>query len=228
MPSDRDKRHQKAVALARRYAAELSEVDRFRLHAWAQELLDIRNSSASVFAKARAALGATARHRIARTVVVQLARRARELGLSSRRQLWDERGWAARLGLVGGSIAAVAYAGQGAGIAALGSAVGVPLWLVVGAGGTFLGTLVDELASPARGDARAVIGARVVIVPNKRLLPSHRSRVATRTGAAHSPKRTHGGGTRKRRPASSSRSRSPARRTVRNSTKRRRRGRPTT
>lgn len=220
MASDRDTKHQRALALARRYAADLSEPDRFHLHAWAQELLDIRNSSASVFEKARAALRATARHGIARTVVVQLARRARELGISSRRQLWDERGWAARLGLLGGSIAGVAYAGQGAGIAALGGAVGVPLWLVVGAGGTFLGTLVDALAPTARG---AVIDARVIAVANKRSLPSGSSRGRSRTSAKRSPKRRPGAASRKRRLPSSTEPRS-AKGAVRGSVKRRRRG----
>lgn len=227
MATDRDTKHQRALALARRYAADLSEPDRFHLHAWAQELLDVRNSSASVLEKAQAGLRATARHGIARTAVVQLARRARELGISSRRQLWEERGWAARLGLLGGSIAGVAFAGQGAGIAALGGAVGVPLWLVAGAGGTFLGTLVDALAPTARSDSRAAIDARVIVVRTKRSLPSDSVGVPTRTTAGRSPKRALGVAPGKRQPAPSSKSRS-AKGAVRGSVKRRRRGHQTT
>lgn len=36
------------------------------------------------------------------------------------------------------------FSGQGAGIAALGGAIGVPLWVVFGAGGAFVGVFIDE------------------------------------------------------------------------------------
>jgi len=40
---------------------------------------------------------------------------------------------------------ALAGGGAGAGIAALGTAAGVPLWIVFGAGGAFAGMLADEI-----------------------------------------------------------------------------------
>ena len=37
------------------------------------------------------------------------------------------------------------FGGQGAGIAALGAAIGVPLWVVFGAGAAFAGVLYEEI-----------------------------------------------------------------------------------
>ena len=58
---------------------------------------------------------------------------------------WDNRGLAARLALGGAIVGVVFFGGQGAGIAALGTAIGVPLWVVFGAGSAFLGVLYDEI-----------------------------------------------------------------------------------
>jgi hypothetical protein len=51
------------------------------------------------------------------------------------------------LGAVVATVATVG--GAGAGIAALGGAIGVPLWVLFGAGAAFAGAIVDEVA--ARG-----------------------------------------------------------------------------
>lgn len=58
---------------------------------------------------------------------------------------WDERSWMARLGLPGILIGAVVFGGEGAGIAAFGGAIGVPLWIVLGGGGAFAGRLLEEI-----------------------------------------------------------------------------------
>lgn len=60
--------------------------------------------------------------------------------------MWDERGTKGRLSLIGVGIGATVFGGHGAGIAALGTAIGVPLWVVLGAGGAFTGMLVEELS----------------------------------------------------------------------------------
>ena len=49
------------------------------------------------------------------------------------------------MGALVGTVATVGNAG--AGIAALDGAIGVPLWLIGAAGGTFLGSLIDGLVS---------------------------------------------------------------------------------
>jgi hypothetical protein len=67
---------------------------------------------------------------------------------------WKDRSWAARIGLSAAALASILTAGQGAGIALLGTAVGVPLWIVFGAGGTFAGALIDEVARSRTGVER--------------------------------------------------------------------------
>ena len=58
---------------------------------------------------------------------------------------WEDRGFVARAGIVSAVVAAVLFGSQGAGIAALGTAIGVPLWVVFGAGGAFVAALYKEL-----------------------------------------------------------------------------------
>ncbi len=58
---------------------------------------------------------------------------------------WDDRGVVARAGIVSAVVAAVLFGSQGAGIAALGTAIGVPLWVVFGAGGAFIAAMYKEL-----------------------------------------------------------------------------------
>lgn len=64
---------------------------------------------------------------------------------SKTKHYWKNASWSERLGIIGGS-GALAIAGfGGAGIAALGGAVGLPLFLVTAAGGTLIGTIIDKL-----------------------------------------------------------------------------------
>jgi len=68
---------------------------------------------------------------------------------------WKDRSWPARIGVSAAAIASILTAGQGAGIALLGTAVGVPLWIVFGAGGAFAGELLDEIARARAGAEQA-------------------------------------------------------------------------
>ena len=58
---------------------------------------------------------------------------------------WKHATWAEKLGIIGGG-GALALAGfGGAGVAALGGAIGLPLFLLTAAGGTLIGTIIDRL-----------------------------------------------------------------------------------
>ena len=46
---------------------------------------------------------------------------------------------------MGAAVTALTLSGQGAGIAALGGAIGVPLFVVFGAGGALAGVIIDEV-----------------------------------------------------------------------------------
>ena len=66
--------------------------------------------------------------------------------LNYSKSYWKKANWAQRIGIIGlTSGLIVAGASGGAGIAALGGAIGLPLFLVTTAGGTFIGTIIDSL-----------------------------------------------------------------------------------
>jgi hypothetical protein len=68
---------------------------------------------------------------------------------------WKDRSWPARIGLSAAALASILTAGQGTGIALLGTAVGVPLWIVFGSGGAFAGDLLDEIDRARTGAGSA-------------------------------------------------------------------------
>jgi len=89
---------------------------------------------------------------------IDLTADARVLGVLTKgsgrllaKHAWKDRSWPARIGVSAAAIASILTAGQGAGIALLGTAVGVPLWIVFGAGGAFASELVDEVARGRTG-----------------------------------------------------------------------------
>jgi hypothetical protein len=110
---------------------------------WSKDLLAIRRSDDSVVDKVKAAVAATAQRKVIWPIVRVVLYRLKRLG-------WDERSWKARLGIGAALATVIVFGGQGAGIAALGTAIGVPLWIIFGAGGTFAGLLIDELEEAIR------------------------------------------------------------------------------
>ena len=139
-------RPSRAVVLAKEVVADLGHEERLALYRWAQELLAIRSARASRARKALAAIRATTRRDTMVALVRQMRMPIQKAGYKSKKLLWDDRNWPARLALSGVTVGLVAGGpGAGAGIAALGGAVGVPLWVLTAAGGAFLGTLVEEL-----------------------------------------------------------------------------------
>ena len=145
LPKQDEPTPERTLTIVRRLVSDTLEADRRAVLAWAEELLRIRESTLPVSQKARSALRASLRAEVAKPLLRVLAHEGRDLGIQSKKILWDDRGWGARLALGGVTLGTVLFSGEGAGIAALGGAIGVPLWLVLGAGGAFLGCLVDEL-----------------------------------------------------------------------------------
>lgn len=131
--------------LAITIAAKASEVERTALEKWGNDLLRIRDSDIDTLEKATQAISLTLDAEVIWPVVTMLGSEIKRVG-------WDERSLPARLGLSGVALAAAVFSGKGAGIAALGTAVGVPLWVVFGAGGTFIGVLIDEISKVAHPD----------------------------------------------------------------------------
>lgn len=124
--------------LAVRVASRATTVERDALLRWAYALMDIRRSSLPARRKASHALRVTVQSRVVWPA-------AKLIWGEVRRHAWDERGLKGRFGLTAAATSAILFGGQGAGIAALGTAVGVPLWVVFGAGGVFVAALIEEL-----------------------------------------------------------------------------------
>lgn len=146
MNTDTAPRQERAVEIVRSVVADVKDDERAALLAWARELLRVRESSLPVVRKARLALRATATAEVAKPLVQVLGRQGKTLGIRTKQLVWDDPGWIARTGLAGVAVGALFFGGEGAGIAAFGGAIGVPLWLVLGAGGVVLGALIEELS----------------------------------------------------------------------------------
>jgi hypothetical protein len=123
--------------LATAYLDQASHEERAALLFWATQLLAIRDASLPALEKAKRAIRLTIQSGAIIPFVTFLGTEIKRVG-------WDERGLPERLALSAAAVAALVFSGQGAGIAALGGAIGVPLWVVFGAGGAFAGVLIDE------------------------------------------------------------------------------------
>lgn len=141
MPTDLDP-ESKVRSLAVTVVARSSAVERIALLQWAEEMNAIKNRSGSLVEKATSAIQVTANSKVLLPVMKLAGSELKRLG-------WDDRGLPARFA-IGAAAAALTLSGSGAGIAALGGAIGVPLWVVFGAGGAFFGVIIDELNKPRK------------------------------------------------------------------------------
>ena len=131
-----DNESKRSLALA--LIQDTRPTDLVPIQIWAEGLLLIAQTDQSRFKKARSAIDLTLASKVVWPFVKLAAAKVKKVG-------WDERTSSARLGLVGAGAGLALFGGQGAGIAALGTAIGVPLWIVLGAGASFAGVLVDEI-----------------------------------------------------------------------------------
>lgn len=150
MGTDETKQRQLAITISR--SASNTEADALRL--WAQGLLRIRQSDLSAYAKAKQAVALTASSEVILPVLKIVARQSKTHG-------WDKRSPAQRLGMGAAATGIAFFGGANAGIAALGTAIGVPLWIVLGGGAMFAKYLYDELSQKNSSDG-AVTSYRVI------------------------------------------------------------------
>ncbi len=132
--TDSSKHRQLAVAIVR----DISPKDLVAVQAWAEGLIAIKEGNQSRLNKARAAIALTLVSKIVWPAVKSAAATTKKIG-------WDDRSSTARLGLAGAGVGLALFGGQSAGIAALGTAIGLPLWIVLGAGSAFAGVFVEEI-----------------------------------------------------------------------------------
>jgi len=129
---------EKQKQLAVKIAASANAAEKEALRIWIERLLALKATNLPAAQKAKQAISLTADSKIVLPAVKIIARETKRLA-------WDERGLKARLGLGGAAVGVALFGGQGAGIAALGTAIGVPLWVVFGAGAAFAGVLYEEV-----------------------------------------------------------------------------------
>ncbi|WP_163882641.1 hypothetical protein [Rhizobium laguerreae] len=131
---DSDGHKQLAITIAG--SASRAEADALR--DWARLLIDLKDEKISAAAKARKAISLTASSKVILPAMKIISAQAKKHG-------WDNRTSTQRLGIAAAAGASAVFPGAHAGIAALGGAVGVPLWMVFGGGSMFLKVLYDEL-----------------------------------------------------------------------------------
>lgn len=130
--------------LATLIAETASTSDLLAIRTWANQLLDIRSSDLSKSKKAKAAIGATLKSSVVWPTM-------KIIGLKTKQVGWDNRSRTGRLGVAGAAAGIALFGSQSAGIAALGTAIGVPLWVVLGAGASFANVLIEEIGRRATG-----------------------------------------------------------------------------
>jgi hypothetical protein len=101
------------------------------------ERLALRASSLPALQKGKQAIALTMRGPVILTAVKLLSREVKRHG-------WQNRSMPAKLGLSTAAVGVVVFGGQGAGIAAVGTAIGVPLWVVLGSGAALAGVIIEE------------------------------------------------------------------------------------
>ncbi|MCJ2081696.1 hypothetical protein [Methylobacterium sp. J-090] len=110
----------KSRQIAVRIAESVSPTEGTALKAGAERLLSIKAGDGTPASKARQAVAATLNAKTIWPAVKVIARQTRRIA-------WDERKPGTRVLFGGFAVGAALFGGQGAGIAALGSAIGVPL-----------------------------------------------------------------------------------------------------
>lgn len=129
--------------LARAAVGQASLTEQQLLGAWARQMLAIRDSNLASLDKAKQAISATMESKAIWPFIRTIASEIKRIG-------WDERSLPAKMGLSAAAFAAVVFSGKAAGLAALGGAIAVPMWIVFGAGATFAGVLIEEVERTGR------------------------------------------------------------------------------
>ena len=134
-------------AIAVRVASSASAEEREALALWMLNLLIIRDRKALVLVKVKDAVALTVRSKVVWPITKILASELKRIG-------WDDRGTKSRVALATAASTLALVGGQGAGIAALGTAMGLPLWIVLGAGAYFATGVIEEILQKLPPDAQ--------------------------------------------------------------------------
>ena len=140
------KRQERSLTDKERNAIQLivlhaTDDEKIVLHSWANQILKIRQSHISKVEKGIEAIKLTANSKIIIPILKSIAQEfnlnqfdTSKIQLTSKKQIfqsvkqfWGRRSSRMKMGISIASITAILFGGQGAGIAALGTAIGLPL-----------------------------------------------------------------------------------------------------
>ncbi|WP_373507586.1 hypothetical protein [Thiocapsa sp.] len=121
----------------------LPPAEQQRLLGWSRGLGEIRYGTLRGFKKAGAMLALTRDRKAAWPLLKVLA-------LALKHIAWGARSWTFRLGVGAVIVTFVAAENGGAGIVALGGGIGLPLWMLIGAGGVLIGLVADKIKARTR------------------------------------------------------------------------------
>ena len=125
-------------SLARETVHQMSDSEKLLVKDWAQKSLVVVSSKELSRVEKVVALRKMRPTKPVIRLFLALLRAIKE-------KSWTNQSWARRLGIGGLTITAVAFGSKGAGIAAFGTAQGLPLFLVTATGATALGAIIDEI-----------------------------------------------------------------------------------
>ena len=141
----------KQRAFIKNAVSSLSDEERLQVSKWASEILQIQKSEISRKLKAQQALKVTRDAEIGKATLKILFETAKRSGSASK-TFWANRSKPAKIGIGTAAATLAIFGTQGAGIAAFGTAIGLPLWMVTSAGAMFAATLAEEARKPENND----------------------------------------------------------------------------
>ncbi len=127
------------------FISRLNSDERKALAAWIEKILEVKELETTKSHKAKALLQILKESKPLYPLIRETASVAKEVG-------WDNRKGGSRAFLAGAGVGIAFFGFQGAGLAALGGAVGFPLWVVFGGGGTLAYTILAEIRSSKSND----------------------------------------------------------------------------
>ena len=128
----------KFTDIIHRILADITPEQGVALHLWATKLLMLRNSKRSGPEKVQTIIELTKEAKIILPLIKKIFAELKKSG-------WNESSWKSRLGMGGAILASLIIGKAAAGIALLGGAIAVPLWIVFGTGDKFVMALIAEL-----------------------------------------------------------------------------------
>ncbi len=128
----------KFTEIIHRILANTTPEQGMALHLWANKLLMLRNSTKSRAEKFQDIIQLTKEAKILIPLI-------KKIFVELKRTGWDESSWKSKLGMGATLWASLIIGKAAAGVALLGGAIAVPLWIVFGTGDKFVKALIEEL-----------------------------------------------------------------------------------